>query len=67
MYDDVYPLEPGAIRLIRDHGELWEIQHREGAWSATHRFEDGHRVRVIAAHTAAQLADRLDAAEAEGI
>ncbi len=57
-----------ASALLAPFIPRWQIEaHPAGLdiWSATWRSEDGHHIRVLIAHSAAELAGKLDAADQE--
>jgi hypothetical protein len=62
--------EPATVTgrdLAERFGDRWQIaQEHRGVWSAERRSTDGRRIRVIIGPSAAELADKLEAAEVCG-
>ncbi len=54
-----------STELERLYGSRWliRLEHSLGVWSAEHRSADGRHIRVIVAHSAAELAGKLETAE----
>lgn len=62
---EVAPTAVTGRELAQRFGDRWQIgQERPGVWSAERRSPDGHHIRFICAHSAAELAGKIEAAEA---
>ena len=59
-----HPPQPSLAELRRRFGQ-WEIIENSllPSWTAEHRSADGRHIRVLVAHTASDLAAKLDMAE----
>ncbi len=59
------PLPSAPGELQRRYGERWKIalESSHGVWSAECRSADGRSIRVIIAHSAAEMIGKLAAIE----
>ncbi len=59
------PLPSAPAELERRYGERWKIalESSRGVWSAERRSADGKSLRVIIAHSAAEMIGKLEAIE----
>jgi hypothetical protein len=68
MHDHASAVPSGPVTLtvlVRRYGDSWEIIEHSGLHivSAEHRSGDGRHIRYLVAHSAAELAGKLETAE----